>query len=47
MTAFTVFGLRRFIDADEGFHVYVWMAPVVLGMAATIIWTRVYRRRLG
>ncbi|MBT8132090.1 MAG: hypothetical protein KJO35_07465 [Gammaproteobacteria bacterium] len=48
-TAFTVFGINRIVDLDLSGWVAVvpWIAPAVLGIPATIIWTRHYRRKFG
>lgn len=44
-TAFLVFGAGRFVDSSLGNSVWVWLAPTLIGVPATAIWTRYYRRR--
>lgn len=47
LTAFCVLGLRRVWPELHDFALVFWIVPVVLGMAGSIAWTRVYRARLG
>lgn len=44
-TAFLVFGAGRFVDSALGSSVLVWLLPTLIGVPATIIWTRYYRRK--
>lgn len=44
-TAFLVFGAGRFVDSSLGNSVFVWLAPTIIGIPATVIWTRYYRRQ--
>lgn len=48
-TAFAVFGSRQLFDYDfDGWvGVMPWVLPVAVGIPATFIWTRHYRRRFG
>ncbi|MEM7704998.1 MAG: hypothetical protein AAF358_05565 [Pseudomonadota bacterium] len=44
-TAFLVFGSSRFIHSSLGSSVWVWLAPTLIGVPATMIWTRILRRK--
>lgn len=44
-TAFLVFGMGRFVDSSLGNSVWVWLAPTIIGVPATMIWTRYYRQQ--
>lgn len=44
-TAFLVFGAGRFVDSSLSNSVFIWLAPTLIGIPATVIWTRYYRRR--
>jgi len=44
-TAFLVFGAGRFVDSSLSNSPLVWLAPTIIGVPATIIWTRYYRRQ--
>lgn len=44
-TAFLVFGAGRFIDSSLGNSPLVWLAPTMIGVPVTMIWTRYYRRQ--
>jgi hypothetical protein len=44
-TAFLVFGAGRFVDSSLSNSVLVWLAPTLIGIPATLIWTRYYRRQ--
>lgn len=44
-TAFLVFGAGRFVDSSLSNSPLVWLAPTMIGVPATIIWTRYYRRQ--
>ncbi len=48
-TAFAVFGASRLFDIGLTGWVSVipWVLPAAVGIPATIIWTRSYRRRYG
>ncbi len=48
-TAFAVFGSREFFGYNlEGWvGVVPWILPAAIGIPATVIWTRFYRRRFG
>ena len=45
LTAFSAFTLRRYFGAEQGFAIAAWIVPVVLGMGASILWTRRYQAR--
>lgn len=47
VTAFTVLTLRRYVAPEAGLQFVFWAIPVFLGVGATVIWTRIYKRRLG
>ncbi|MEM9531804.1 MAG: hypothetical protein AAGA23_12890 [Pseudomonadota bacterium] len=44
-TAFLVFGSSRFVDSSLGGSVWVWLAPTLIGVPVTMIWTRYLRRK--
>ncbi len=44
-TAFLVFGAGRFVDSSLSSSPLVWLAPTIIGVPATMIWTRYYRRQ--
>lgn len=44
-TAFFVFGAGRFVESSLGGSVWVWLAPTLVGMPATMIWERILRRQ--
>lgn len=44
-TAFLVFGMGRFVDSALGSSVWVWLAPTLIGVPATMIWSRVLRKQ--
>ncbi|MDX1515641.1 MAG: hypothetical protein R3288_02315 [Woeseiaceae bacterium] len=48
-TAFAVFGATRLFDIGLSGWVAVipWIAPTLVGVPATIVWTRYYRRKFG
>lgn len=48
-TAFAVFGMTRLFDIGISGWVAVipWVLPAIVGVPATAIWTRYYRRRFG
>lgn len=48
-TAFAVFGANRLFEINlDGFlQVVPWVLPAAIGIPATAIWTRYYRRRFG
>lgn len=48
-TAFAVFGANRLFDFELSGWVSVipWILPSVVGIPATVIWTRHYRRKFG
>lgn len=46
ITAFSALTLRRYLGGGAGFALAAWLVPVVLGTGASIIWTRVYERKL-
>jgi len=48
-TAFTVFGVTRIFDIglDGWIAVIPWIAPAAIGLPASVIWTRHYRRKYG
>ncbi len=48
-TAFAVFGASRLFDIglSGSLAMIPWVAPAAIGIPATIIWTRHYRRRFG
>lgn len=47
LTAFAVLVLRRYLDPDGGFQLMFWLVPVAVGIFGTVVWTRIYERRLG
>jgi hypothetical protein len=48
-TAFAVFGSTRIFDIDLTGWVTVvpWILPAAIGIPATFVWTRYYRRKFG
>ncbi len=48
-TAFAVFGFSRIFDVSlpGNWQVLPWVLPSIIGIPATIIWTRVYKRKFG
>ena len=46
-TAFAVFGMSRFLPVQlpGAWQVLPWILPAAIGIPASIIWTRYYRRR--
>lgn len=49
-TAFIVFGAQRLFDYSSalgGFSWIPWVAPAAIGVPASVIWTRHYRRKFG
>ena len=48
-TAFAVFGVTQLVDFGlNGWAAVIpWIAPTVIGVPATTIWTRYYRRKFG
>lgn len=49
-TAFVVFGARRLFDyssALDGLVWLPWVLPAAIGVPASMIWTRYYRRKFG
>lgn len=48
-TAFAVFGIQRFIDYSlEGLlGLMPWILPTLIGVPATMIWVRHYRKKFG
>jgi hypothetical protein len=48
-TAFAVFGATRLFDVGltGALSVVPWVAPAAIGIPATAIWTRYYRRKFG
>lgn len=48
-TAFAVFGINRIVDIglDGWVAAIPWIAPAAIGIPATVIWTRHYRRKFG
>lgn len=48
-TAFAVFGMSRLFDLrlDNWVGVIPWVLPAIVGVPATAIWTRHYRRKFG
>ena len=48
-TAFAVFGVTRLFDVGFSgwLSVIPWVAPALIGVPATAIWTRHYRRKFG
>lgn len=48
-TAFAVFGSTRLFDYQfEGLlYVLPWIAPAMIGIPATVIWSRYYQRKFG
>jgi len=48
-TAFAVFGSAQLFDIglSGGLAIVPWVAPAAIGIPATIIWTRHYRRKFG
>ncbi len=49
-TAFIVFGARRLFDYSSalgGFSWVPWVLPAAVGVPASILWTRHYRRKFG
>lgn len=47
VTAFAVLVLRRYVSAEGSLSVIVWLIPAALGTVGTLVWTRIYKRRLG
>lgn len=48
-TAFAVFGSAQLFDIglSGGLAVVPWVAPAAIGIPASIVWTRYYRRKFG
>ncbi len=48
-TAFAVFGASQLFDIglSGGLALIPWLAPAAIGVPATIIWSRYYRRKFG
>jgi len=47
ITAFSALTLRRQFPELGGFAIGFWLVPVAIGVGATVVWTRVYKRRVG
>lgn len=47
-TAFAVFGLSRLLgDGFSGMMAFAWLLPAAIGMPATSIWIKYYKRKFG
>ena len=48
-TAFAVFGMRRFVDLSNAglLSILPWVLPAAIGIPATSLWQRHYRRKFG
>ncbi|MCA9698246.1 MAG: hypothetical protein KC431_12030, partial [Myxococcales bacterium] len=45
LTAFSALTLRRMVGVEGAFALSFWLLPVVLGVLATVLWTRRWQRR--